>query len=172
MATPETPEELREEIVSGEPHTTLYWVNKYNPQGPAPENPGADPQFKNWEAALRAWLAQNPMAPQPELPTEYDTLHTEASKPKLFVSMPLPGDVISRGSPVEVRFSFQSVFPMRAVDLVINDQIQKTMIAASSPVVTLIPTENLEAGQLILKVRAIDSVGNKTEVSLPVLLAP
>ena len=26
-----------------------------DPQGPAPANPAADPQFKNWEAAVAAW---------------------------------------------------------------------------------------------------------------------
>lgn len=172
LATPETPEELREEIVSGEPHTTLYWVDRNDPRGPAPENPDTDPQFNSWEAALHAWLSQNPAGPQPNLPTEYDTLHTEANRPKLFVSLPLPGDVISRGSPIEIRFSFRAVFPMKTVDFILNDQIQKTMIVASSPVVTLIPTENLEAGQLILKIRAVDSVENKAEVSLPILLTP
>lgn len=39
---------------SPEPHSILYHVARNNPLGPAPENPADDPQFKNWEAVVRA----------------------------------------------------------------------------------------------------------------------
>ncbi len=37
-----------------EPHTILYYVDRNNPLGPIPENPASDPQFRNWEAVVRA----------------------------------------------------------------------------------------------------------------------
>ena len=37
-------------------HEILYWLNKDDPQGAPPEKPDSDPQFKNWETALRNWL--------------------------------------------------------------------------------------------------------------------
>lgn len=49
---------LRGEV--GEPgaeiHSILYWVDKNDPRGPRPENPSSDPQFQNWEYAVKLWL--------------------------------------------------------------------------------------------------------------------
>jgi membrane peptidoglycan carboxypeptidase len=44
----------------GMAHSDLYYINKSDPTGANPANPGADPQFNNWEAALQAWIGQNP----------------------------------------------------------------------------------------------------------------
>ncbi len=44
-------------------HTILYYVSKDDPLGPRPENPTADPQFKNWEEAVLAWLQKNTPPP-------------------------------------------------------------------------------------------------------------
>lgn len=38
-------------------HSLLFWVNKDNPLGPGPFNPGADPQFNHWEYPISVWLA-------------------------------------------------------------------------------------------------------------------
>jgi len=43
------------ENISGGVHSILYWINKNDPRGPAPTNPDSDPQFKNWEEAVRRW---------------------------------------------------------------------------------------------------------------------
>ena len=45
-----------EHIVNSEIHSTLYYINRSDPTGPAPSNPYADPMFNNWEAAVRAWF--------------------------------------------------------------------------------------------------------------------
>ena len=41
-------------------HNTLYYVQKDDPQGPAPLNPRLDPQFDNWENGLNEWLGVRP----------------------------------------------------------------------------------------------------------------
>jgi len=46
-------------ILVGEPHSILYWVDKNDPTGPVPTNPGNDPQFNNWEHAVRKWATLN-----------------------------------------------------------------------------------------------------------------
>lgn len=38
-------------------HSILYWLNKNDPRGPQPANPGQDPQFERWEWGVRAWAA-------------------------------------------------------------------------------------------------------------------
>lgn len=39
-------------------HTILWWIDKENPLGSQPSNPGNDPQFFNWEASVRAWVTE------------------------------------------------------------------------------------------------------------------
>lgn len=36
-------------------HSILYFVDKNNPLGPAPQNPANDQQYENWEYAVQAW---------------------------------------------------------------------------------------------------------------------
>ena len=46
----------------GTPHSDLYYINKNDPTGPDPANPGSDPQFNNWESALQTWSTANPQS--------------------------------------------------------------------------------------------------------------
>jgi penicillin-binding protein 1C len=48
-----------EYIINNEVHSVLYYVDKKNPKGPAPERPAADSQFSNWEEPVREWVNQN-----------------------------------------------------------------------------------------------------------------
>jgi 1A family penicillin-binding protein len=52
-----TPSEFIAERVSGGVHDILYWIDKSNPTGPRPTNPGDDPQFSHWELPVRTWAA-------------------------------------------------------------------------------------------------------------------
>lgn len=36
-------------------HDILFYIDKNNPRGGAPENPNSDPQFKNWESGVLNW---------------------------------------------------------------------------------------------------------------------
>lgn len=72
LVTEKTPPELAEEKSFTEIHEILWWINKENPQGPAPENPESDPQFKNWETSLTNWLRNNYTNIYNQLPKDYD----------------------------------------------------------------------------------------------------
>ena len=72
MATDKTPQDLIEEESFIEIRTILYWLNKNDPQGPPPEKPDSDPQFKNWEASLQNWLESNYAAVFNRLPKDFD----------------------------------------------------------------------------------------------------
>ncbi len=39
----------------GTAHSILHWVDRSNPTGPPPSNPGSDPQYSNWETAVQVW---------------------------------------------------------------------------------------------------------------------
>lgn len=72
LVTEKTPLELIEEKSFMEIHEILYWLNKEDPQGLAPENPQTDSQFKNWEASLANWLKNNYTNIYNQLPKDYD----------------------------------------------------------------------------------------------------
>ncbi len=36
-------------------HEILYWIDKDNPLGPGPSNPGSDPQLRLWDPPVAAW---------------------------------------------------------------------------------------------------------------------
>ena len=73
LATEKTPPELTEEKSFTEIHEILWWLDKNDPQGPAPEDPESDSQFKNWELSLQNWLLNNyGSAYYNKLPKDYD----------------------------------------------------------------------------------------------------
>lgn len=45
-----------QEVLDINVHSLLYWVDKNNPLGPSPTNPGRDPQFNLWEYPIQQWL--------------------------------------------------------------------------------------------------------------------
>lgn len=40
-------------------HSILYYISKDNPRGDQPSNPEKDPQFENWEKAIKQWVQNN-----------------------------------------------------------------------------------------------------------------
>jgi membrane peptidoglycan carboxypeptidase len=44
-------------VENGQAHSILYYVDRADPTGPPPSNPGNDPQFARWEASVQAWAA-------------------------------------------------------------------------------------------------------------------
>jgi len=50
---------LNGQLVPGETHEILYYVDKNNPLGEPPQNPSDDPQYIMWEEGLKRWLNQN-----------------------------------------------------------------------------------------------------------------
>lgn len=87
LATEFTPPSTTVEKVVANVHSTLYWVDKNNPRGPIPSDPGRDSQFENWEVAVQNWWNANKGAYASQIlakpPTEYDDVHTEHVQPKI-----------------------------------------------------------------------------------------
>jgi 1A family penicillin-binding protein len=69
-----TPKDLIEEKVLTQIHSILYWVNKDDPLGLAPENPSLDPQFVLWEKPIRDWVAKQGIKEEnlSDIPQEFD----------------------------------------------------------------------------------------------------
>ncbi|MDO8443742.1 MAG: transglycosylase domain-containing protein [Candidatus Azambacteria bacterium] len=74
LSTDKTPADLIQNKSFTEIHEILYWLDKTNPQGPPPNNPENDSQFKNWEESLQNWLKNNYSGgPYNYLPKDYDS---------------------------------------------------------------------------------------------------
>ncbi|HAO64872.1 TPA: hypothetical protein DCQ44_02720 [Candidatus Taylorbacteria bacterium] len=57
-------------------HSLLYYVNRGDPLGPPPSNPGNDSQFQSWEYGVRNWFATHEA---PVLPTGQDSQATSTA---------------------------------------------------------------------------------------------
>jgi 1A family penicillin-binding protein len=113
IATDYTPPSAVEDRTYKQIHDTLYYVDKDNPQGPAPANPAADPQFNNWESSVQAWVAKKKAdcaLPDNKIencadfqyineaaPTLYDDIHTPENRPTIFIQSPTSNETISNG---------------------------------------------------------------------------
>lgn len=169
LATADTPEELKQRIMTGTPHTILHWVKKDDPRGPPPENPLLDPQYLHWETAFQAWLKENPL-PVISIPDGFDTLHTSPNKPRIYLIRPLPGDIIKQGTNIAVEVNLESKFSLETIEVYLNGKVEKSAVNPSSPFRTSIGTGDKEPGEWIIKARVIDQAKNKSEVEAPILI--
>ena len=111
LATSRTPDNYREELICGDFHNILHYVNRSEPLGNAPPNPErADSHYNAWEAGVLRWIdAENASEDsegsitQCDVPTEEDDVHTAANKPDIEIESPdNKEDIESRTLEVEI----------------------------------------------------------------------
>lgn len=122
-ATELTPKETLDYIVLGKPHSILHWVSKNNPRGPIPNNPGQDNQYQYWETSVQKWLQNNPVGVlnQPNIPSDYDDVHTDENKPRITIQQPTSGRLFTSNESVTVLFNTESVFPIALSKIFLNE---------------------------------------------------
>lgn len=107
LAGPLTPPELVIEKTFNQVHSILYYVDKNNPQGEAPDNSSPDSQYYNWEEGIQKWIKSsdgdiiknlNLEAP----PKDYDNIHTEENIPQIDIKSPSPQSTFSPGSSIRI----------------------------------------------------------------------
>jgi len=140
IATEFTPEETRREVVIPDAHTILHWVDRADPAGDAPSNPGADAQYSNWEWGVRNWINSNGYG---DASIDYNTLtalingadqsnpesllgiiddvHTPQTQPTIDISNPDDDDIISANSTINLEISAETSFPVSYVDYYLGD---------------------------------------------------
>lgn len=94
LATESTPASFIEDKIFKQPHNILYYVDKDDPRGPAPENPADDPQYNLWEERVRAWTEEQGFTASAP-PTEYDNLHKTESQPTFTIESPANNQTIT-----------------------------------------------------------------------------
>lgn len=161
LATEFTPKETIREILSGGIHSILYYVNKNDPRGPAPTNPQSDPQFNAWEYGVQKWVTQNNITTSQNetIPTEYDSVHTQESKPKVSLNLDQGGYLVNRPITLAPNISFS--YPITKVEYFI-DGIPLGTTTQNPFSLSFVPEENsVLVGNHILKIEVTDNVFNR-----------
>lgn len=177
LATEHTPEELIDEVLFLQPHSILHYVNKNDPDGAVPSNPGSDPQYSAWEEGVKVWIEKQAAAAEEEgrelqfklgePPTEEDDIHDTALRPTLSVSAPAAGAVLKERV-IETDIAVSAPRGVAKVLYLLDDQL----IGKSEgyPFSIYYENDELTNGEHILKVKAYDDVSNITIVEVPITI--
>jgi 1A family penicillin-binding protein len=153
-----------QEIISGGVHSILYWIDKDNPTGGRPANPGNDPQFRYWEYGVRIWAENNgyggnQQIVNPLTPTSLGNgqgTPTEAAVQQLRITDPAQGSSIDRNTPVEVRIESSS--EISSVSYSINGSVVGSVSRAPFSI-TFVPSALQLQGINSIHARATTATG-------------
>lgn len=124
LATIDTPKETVVEKNITNVKSILYWVNKKDPQGPAPENPSNDPQFNHWNIPIQDWWSKNsykyPITTEASKPTSFDDVHTNNKKPVIQIIEPKLDQIYDPNEKIKVSVSSSGFFPLKKLDIFVN----------------------------------------------------
>lgn len=166
LATELTPIETTEELTVTKVHNELHWIDRTNPTGPNPENPGGR-QYENWEFSVQRWWNQNKnqfeTITEDDIPTGYDNVHTEEKIPEISILSPNNSIILSSNTNILVTADVDSYYEIESYDIFINDNFVGT-VRNKILNFSFIPSQIEGIGQNnTLKVIARDEVYNKAE---------
>jgi len=163
-----TPKETMEEKVVTNVHSILFWVDRNDILGPPPQNPSGNQQFSHWEIPVQNWWAQNkgryPITTWNDKPNRVDDVHTDQSKPEVFIIEPSGTKTYLPDQKIQLEISSSGRFPLERVDVFVNDVFLETLEAPFS--FSFIPKEleNLQKNNE-LKIIFYDNVFNRGETT-------
>lgn len=169
LATNLTPLETQKEIIVPSVHDILYWVDRKDPRGPKPANPGNDPEFNNWETAVQNWWASHQgeySIPNISKPENFDTIHTDTGKPLITLSSPTDTTVYGYHDQISVSATMAGLYAPQKMDVFINNSYIGT--TGSYPFTYSFSPINIPSiepnSTITLKIVGTDSVYNTSEV--------
>ncbi|HCC83462.1 TPA: hypothetical protein DEP96_01280 [Candidatus Uhrbacteria bacterium] len=172
LATPLTPARYRAELTCGEYHTILQYVDKNNPSGPTPSNPGSDTYYTPWETAIQTWIAKhNTNLKEGEIayttcsiPTEDDDVHTARNTPIINLFQPQNNDAVSRT--VSVQYTIELKRNFGRIEFAINGSYVGTSSNTNNGSFTL--PSWVTVGNHQLTVTVFDDVDNQASTSVSI----
>jgi hypothetical protein len=169
LATQYTPEETRSTRVIPDPHEILHWVNKDDPTGPIPNDPGNDSQYWLWEIPAQLWITAHglPTNAVANIPIGYDNIHTESTKPSLsFIGIDA-STTYSLSQKFIAGVVPTSPYSIKNVELFVND-IFIGSITEKPFLFSFLPKESgVVEGKNILRAVGYDIMQGKNEIVLP-----
>jgi len=120
LASDACPDDLVEKKDFANAHSILYYVKKDDPRGDKPENPEDEPQFKNWEKAVRDWVKDADDFPDKIAPDEKcESDDFDDVKPEIKIKAPSDGSTVTSSS-FTIRIDADSDFGIKKVTLKIE----------------------------------------------------
>jgi 1A family penicillin-binding protein len=169
LATEFTPEETLEELTITQVHNELHWIDRTNPTGPNPENPGGR-QYENWEYSVQNWWNLNKSrfntVNEGDLPTAYDNVHTAEKQPTISIEYPDTVELYPADEPMFIQLDYETEYPVDSFDIFVNNTYlgnTKNLPFSFSFIPSSI--ENIQSVNE-LKVIVRDEVYNKAEASV------
>jgi len=165
LASDMTPDETKLEKSITNIHSILYWVDKSNPLGNAPQNPNNDYQFSLWEYGVQNWLKNNPVVSNIP-PILEDNVHVSANIPKITVLAPSENIVYNKDERITPIISVNSKYPPLKATFYLNGEY----IGESNSVpfnISFMPSEikSLQSKNE-LKISVYDTIYNKAEKTI------
>lgn len=167
-ATEFTPPETTTEILTGGIHSILHSVDKNNPRGPYPNNPGSDPQYRYWEYGVSRWVNSQGIIidMNPSIPSGTDDVHGPQFAPS--VSLQTQKTIYGSNETVYVQANAISNHPIRSMQLFVGNQLI-TEVNSSQTIFSFIPSEvGVLSGNQDIKVVATDMIYNSGEKSISI----
>jgi 1A family penicillin-binding protein len=160
-ATDATPRGSIIERVITDVQDILYWVNKNDPRGPAPNNPASDPQFRLWNPPVQVWWMQNMarynITSEQTLPTQYEDIHAQDTGSISIQGLP---STMKRDNTATITINPEGQYPLTSAELFIDNNLVATL---SSPFrFRFTPADtNLSIGTHTVKAIGTNSIHSK-----------
>jgi 1A family penicillin-binding protein len=158
------PPEFIEEKKFGEVHNILYYVDKDNPAGPAPQDPSKDPQFNNWEEPVKRWAEQNNYVGKKPANGDCNT-RAEANKPIVSITTPQSDSTVTTIKFI-IRATATAPRPIKKIVYYLDEkQIGESLVA---PFTLEYDSTGLINGFHDLRAEAYDDIFNKNSTTITI----
>jgi penicillin-binding protein 1C len=156
-ATDLTPEDYRVSKIFKQYHTILRYITPGDPLGATPQNPEQDPQYANWETAVRNWAEVHGLYDE-SVPNEFDDIHTSNNRPEINIVSPGNNQTVTL-NPLPISVQTNSSRPIKQVRYFLDNQ--EVGISDNFPYSLSLPiTTNWANGFHNLKAVVYDDIGN------------
>ncbi len=163
LATEFTPKDLIvEKTYTEDIHTILFYIQKNDPRGIAPEHPEQDPQFSQWEKGVREWVKKQHISEQ-KPPTESDDVHTSENMPTITIISPQENETITQNL-FTTTIQTAATRGVTRVEYFLDNQLLDTVF--NSPFSLSYTFSGVENGFHTLLVKSFDDNGNSGSASI------
>ncbi|MEK7570233.1 MAG: transglycosylase domain-containing protein [Patescibacteria group bacterium] len=144
-------------------HDILFYVQKEDPQGDAPTNPAADPQYTRWEEPVQKWAkSKGYLAQEPELGD--CNLRDPGAAPTVSITNPTLNQTISSTS-LAVSTATGGPRPIVKVVYTVDDKIVGES-AVGPDFAAMLGLTGFESGFHTLAAQVVDAVENTSSTNI------
>lgn len=174
LATENTPVEVREERVTLNVKSILYWIDKENPRVLSTNH--NDGQLTRWQAGIDNWVANNAgrISGTGIKPTEYSTAHNPENAPIVSIRTSDDVNIYSINKPLSLNISVtQKTNPINKISLSYNGRVLEEFSPSSIGNITINPAQyGITPGTGTISINAFDTVMNKGTASKEITFTP